>query len=155
MRTTLALLSWSFSAGALTIRKEPAPLPKIFDVTYWGSACPEGGLDAVIGPVNATTNIAPLSFTLENFRPTLGDFGSTLRMCNIDSMISVAEGWKVKVNARGTFAQGNADLPENATMFLRSTYFFAEKGDLKEVSDILAASSARILRVTRASGCWM
>ncbi|KAF2477212.1 uncharacterized protein BDR25DRAFT_349146 [Lindgomyces ingoldianus] len=108
-----------------------APQPRVANITYWGSACPEGGLRAVIGPVDATKNIAPLTFTLANFLPALGSFGSSLRMCNIVSRIIVDNGWKIMVNARGTNAQGNTNLPGNATMFLRSTYSFAEKAELQ------------------------
>jgi hypothetical protein len=50
-------------------------------------------------------------------------------MCSIVSQIVVDKGWKVVVNARGTFAEGNTDLPGNATMFLRSTYAFADKAE--------------------------
>lgn len=135
MRFFIALLSLSSAVSALG-QDDPAPQPKVGNITYWGSACPEGGLDTVIGPVNATTNIAPVTFTLANFLPALGSFTSSLRMCNIVSNIIVDKGWKVMVNARGTSAQGNTDLPGNATMFLRSTYFFSEKAEV-QVSAIL------------------
>ncbi|KAF2793400.1 hypothetical protein K505DRAFT_337836 [Melanomma pulvis-pyrius CBS 109.77] len=132
MRFLIALLSLSSAVSALG-QDDPAPQPKIANITYWGSACPEGGLDAVIGPVNATTNIAPLTFTLANFLPALGSFGSSLRMCNIVSHVIIDKGWKVMVNARGTNAQGNTDLPGNATMFLRSTYSFSEKAEIQSI----------------------
>lgn len=130
MRFPITLLFLSSAASVLG-QDGPAPQPRVVDITYWGSACPEGGLGAVIGPVNATTNIAPLTFTLANFLPALGSFGSSLRMCNIVSHIIVDKGWKIVVNARGTNAQGNTDLPGNATMFLRSTYSFAEKAEIQ------------------------
>jgi hypothetical protein len=130
MRFLIALLSLGSAANALD-RDDPAPQPKVANITYWGSACPEGGLSMVIGPANTTTNIASLTFTLANFLPTLGSFGSSLRMCDIVSHIVVDKGWKVMVNVRGTHAQGNTDLPGNATMFLRSTYSFAEKAEIQ------------------------
>jgi len=130
MKFTITLLSLSSVAGAFA-ENGAAPQPKILDISSWGSACPDGGLNAVIGPVDEATNTAPLTFTLANFLPALGSFGSSLRMCNIVSHISVADGWKVKVNARGTSAQGNTELPSNATMFLRSTYFFAEAAEIQ------------------------
>ncbi|KAF1958464.1 hypothetical protein CC80DRAFT_546696 [Byssothecium circinans] len=132
MRFPTALLPLTSAALALG-QANPAPQPNISNITYWGSACPEGGLSAVIGPVNATTDTASLSFSLANFLPALGSFGSSLRMCNVISHISVAEGWKITVNAHGTNAQGKTDLPGNATMFLRSTYSFAEKAEIQSI----------------------
>lgn len=134
MRLSTALLFLSSSASALP-KGDATPQPRIANVSYWGSACPEGGFSVVVGSVNATTNIAPLTFTLANFLPELGSFGSSLRMCDIISHISVDKGWKIMVNARGTYAQGKAELPEKATMFLRSTYSFAEMAET-EVSTI-------------------
>lgn len=134
MRLPIPLLFLSSLASALP-KGDPAPQPRIANVSYWGSACPEGGFSVAIGPVNATTNIAPLTFTLAKFLPELGSFGSSLRMCDIVSHLSVDKGWKIMVNARGTYAQGKADLPENATMFLRSTYSFAEMAET-EVSAV-------------------
>lgn len=130
MRITIALLSLSSIIGVLG-DETPAPLPSFANITYWGSACPEGGLDAAIGPVNATTNIASLTYTLANFLPALGSFDSSLRMCNTVSNIILDKGWRAMVNARGTNAQGNTDLPDNATMFLRSTYSFSEKAEIQ------------------------
>lgn len=130
MPFSIALLLLSSAASALG-QDGPVPVPKIANVTYWGSACPDGGLQAFIGPVNTTTNIAPLTFTLANFLPAMGSFGSSLRMCNIISHITIDNGWKIMVNAQGTNAQGNTDLPSNATMFLRSTYSFAEKAEIQ------------------------
>jgi hypothetical protein len=150
MKLTTVVLSFASAATAL-VQREPAPVPKISNIQYWGSACPDGGLDAVIGAVDATTNVAPLSFKLANFLPVLGSFGSTLRMCNIVSNITVDKGWKVKVNARGTTAQGNADVPQNATMFLRSTYFFAEAAET-QVS-LFTIDVAGILKDHRVLGC--
>lgn len=142
MRILIALLSWSSAAIALS-QNDTAPQPEVVNATYWGSACPDGGLSAAIGPVNATTNIAPFTFTLANFLPALGSFGASLRMCNIVSHISVDKGWKVMINARGTYAEGNADLPGNSTMFLRSTYAFAANAEI-QVSPILLLQSLPI-----------
>jgi len=130
MRFYLAVLFLSSVASALH-QGDSSPQPRIINASYWGSACPQGGLNAVMGPINTTSNIAPLTFTLANFLPGLGSFGSSLRMCDIVSHITVDKGWKIMVNARGTEAQGNTDLPGNATMFLRSTYSFAEKTEIQ------------------------
>ncbi|KAH8689264.1 hypothetical protein GQ44DRAFT_833120 [Phaeosphaeriaceae sp. PMI808] len=136
MQIPIALLSLSSAIGVLG-HKDPAPQPKIVNITYWGSACPEGdldrGLNVFIGTVNVTTNIAPLTFTLANFLPRLGSFESSLRMCNTVSNVIIDKGWKVVVNAQGTNAQGNTDLPGNATMFLRTTYSFAEKFEIQSI----------------------
>ncbi|KAF2006746.1 hypothetical protein P154DRAFT_529754 [Amniculicola lignicola CBS 123094] len=130
MRTSKALLSLSIAAGTLA---DPAPQPKIGGIEYWGSACPNGGLSAAIGPVNTTTNTALLTFTLSNFAPTMGSFGSTLRMCDIVSQVTIDKGWKVQLNARGTSAQGTSDLPSNATMYLRSSYRFMETAEIQSI----------------------
>lgn len=121
---------------------DPAPQPKLLDFEHWGSACPNGesgSLTAVVGPVDAATNVAPLTFTLANLLPGFGSFGSSLRMCSIVSHLVVEQGWKLVVNANGTSAQGNTNLPANATMFLRSTYSFAERTDV-QVSELPSQS---------------
>ncbi|KAF2012819.1 hypothetical protein BU24DRAFT_412141 [Aaosphaeria arxii CBS 175.79] len=133
MRFPIALLLLG-SASIVVGQSDSAPQPKLEDIAYWGSACPDGGLSMVVGPVNPTTNSALLTFTLSNFLPTLeGPFGSSLRMCNIVSHVTVEKGWKMKINSRGTTAQGNAVLPGNATMFFRSTYFFAEIAETQSI----------------------
>lgn len=146
MRNPIVLLSLC-SVASVRGQNNSVPEPKIVNATYWGSACPDGGLTAALGPMNTTTNTAPFTFSLANFLPALGSFGSSLRMCNIVSHISVDQGWKVRVNARGTYAQGNADLPGNATMFLRSTYMFAEKAEV-QVSALSVVTATQILIIT-------
>ncbi|KAJ4286748.1 hypothetical protein N0V90_013000 [Kalmusia sp. IMI 367209] len=102
-------------------------------MSYWGSACPQNGLTFTMGSLNTTTSTLPLTFTLANFLPALGSFGSSLRMCDIVSTVVLPEGWKVTLNARGTTASGNAALPGNATMFLRGTYAFAQSAEIQSI----------------------
>ncbi|KAF2659812.1 hypothetical protein K491DRAFT_755117 [Lophiostoma macrostomum CBS 122681] len=138
MRPTTALLSLAI---ATTIRALPAPAPPsaaaaldIKNISYWGSACPTSGLSATLGAVDNTTGLAPLSFELANFLPALGSFGSSLRMCSIVSFVSVSSGWTVSVNSKGTNARGRADVPGNATMYLRSSYAFASSAEVQSVN---------------------
>lgn len=151
MRAPWSLFVLGFATG-ISGDDGPAPQPKILDIDYWGSACPKDGLTAVVGPVNATTNIAPLTFTLANLLPSLGSFGSSLRMCSIVSHIAVEQGWKVVVNSGGTSAKGNTNLPANATMYLRSTYSFAERSDI-QVRELLLHDLAHSLKITRVLAC--
>jgi hypothetical protein len=116
----------------LVVGDPSAPQPQLVNITYYGSGCPEnGGLDAKIGSIDANTSIAPLTFTLSHFTPTLGSFGSGLRMCDITAYISVDTGYKVAVNARGTTARGYANLGGNSTLALRGTYQFAERFEVQ------------------------
>jgi len=113
-----------------------APQPQLVNITYYGSGCPAEsatGLTAHIGALDAKTNIAPLTFTLSNFTPTLGSFGSGLRMCDIIAFLSVDRGYKIVVNARGTQAQGYASLDNTTLLALRGTYQFADKAEIQSI----------------------
>ncbi|KAF2726922.1 hypothetical protein EJ04DRAFT_529860 [Polyplosphaeria fusca] len=147
MKSLTSHLFLLFATVALA-QDGPVPQPKLVNTTYYGSACPEGGLEATLGPLNTTTNIAPLTFTLSNFLPGLGSFGSSLRMCDITTSIAVDLGWKVNVNARGTTARGNADVPQNATMFLRGTYQFAARAEIQSVGmlDVIGPLSGQFAK---------
>ena len=113
---------------ALALPSTAPPLPTLTPTTYSGSACPSDGLTLTLGapstaPSNtSTSSSAALTFTLSNFLPGFGSFGASLRMCNVAVLVSVEKGWRVRVNDRGTTARGEADLPGNATMFLRDTW---------------------------------
>lgn len=52
-------------------------------------------------------------------------------MCSIVGSVTIDEGWKVVVNEQGTYVEGTVDLPDNAAMFLRTTYSFAESTDIQ------------------------
>jgi hypothetical protein len=139
LRTLLLLCSFV----SINAEHSSIPQPRLTAIKYWGSACPDGGLSAVIGATNVTTNRASLTFTLANFRPTLGSFGTSLRMCSVVCSVIVDQGWKVTVNKAGTYAEGDMELPANATMFLRSTYSFAERTDI-QVNGVLFPNYLRI-----------
>lgn len=120
--TNLLFLLSATATSALTIA---APKPQVAVVNYAGSACPAGGgIGVEIGALDETSNIAPLTFTLPNFTPTLGSFSSSLRMCDVIANITVEPGYKVVVNARGTKAQGYATADSSTTLGFRSTYQF-------------------------------
>lgn len=124
MHLSLTLLLALSTTAALTL-----PLPTITNITYWGSACPTSGLTFTL-PSNTTTptnsTASPLTFTLSNFLPNFGSFGSSLRMCNAVAFIAVKTGYKVIVNQNGTVAQGNAEVPEGARLYFRASWAFAE-----------------------------
>ncbi|KAF2119503.1 heterokaryon incompatibility protein-domain-containing protein [Lophiotrema nucula] len=131
----LSFESILFLSSVVSVLGQSGPLPKpqLDIVDYYGSACPAGGLSASIGPINATTNTGTLSFTLSNFAPTLGSFGSVLRMCDVLANVSVASGWKVAVNAHGTQAQGYATFDNNTMLALRSTYQFTNNFEVQSI----------------------
>lgn len=127
--TTLLFLLGATATSALTIA---APKPQLAVVNYYGSACPAGGgIGAEIGALNETSNIAPLTFTLPNFTPNLGSFTSSLRMCSIIANVTVEPGWKVAVNARGTYAQGYATADNTTTLGFRGTYQFRHRYEVQ------------------------
>lgn len=129
MHFPVALLLFTSTANTLAIvSRDVALQPSITNITYWGSACPEnGGLSFTLGSsTSANSSTTSLAFTLSNFLPNFGSFGSSLRMCNAVAFLQIGKGWRLRVNEKGTTATGEARLPGNATMYLRGTYMFAE-----------------------------
>lgn len=131
---TIGILLFTSAAAASAIPSVAAPQPKLVASEYYGSSCPAADLNGLkitmgsFSALNATTDVAPLDFTLSKGNPNLGDFfgdGATLRMCDVLANVTVDPGWKVVVNAQGTQAQGFATL--NGTLGIRATYQFTDK----------------------------
>ena len=119
-----------FSATCISSQTVLAPQLEIVNITYYGSACPEGHqLNATIGALHTTTNTAPLTFTLSDFVPALGSADFALRMCDIIAYLSISPGWKLSVNARGSQARGPLNLNTNSSVGMRGTYQFADNAE--------------------------